>query len=86
MSFVERNGITVAHWPAKSPDLNPIERIWALMKRSCSVRSKGPGSLRELRRAALAAWREVTTPETCATLYRALPESLEHVIERHGTR
>ena len=69
MRFFELNGITVAHWPAKSPDLNPIERIWALMKRS--VRFKGPSSFRELRRAAVATWRGRHAGDLCNSVSRA---------------
>lgn len=32
-NFLQENNIQYIDWPAKSPDLNPIERVWAFMKR-----------------------------------------------------
>ena len=31
--WLNRHGITWIDWPAHSPDLNPIEHVWAAMKR-----------------------------------------------------
>ena len=32
LKFYSENNITVVDWPAYSPDLNPIENIWAYIK------------------------------------------------------
>ena len=32
LEFYEKNKIERIEWPAKSPDLNPIENIWAIVK------------------------------------------------------
>lgn len=32
-SFLEQNNIPVLSWPGNSPDMNPIENVWELMKR-----------------------------------------------------
>jgi transposase len=37
-SFFSDNGITVLDWPANSPDLNPIENIWSILKKKVERR------------------------------------------------
>ena len=43
-------------WPARSPDLNPIEHAWDMLQTAVSSRSVQPASVQELRRALLEEW------------------------------
>ncbi|KAI4875704.1 hypothetical protein NFI96_023372, partial [Prochilodus magdalenae] len=40
--FLQDEGIEAMDWPARSPDLNPIEHIWAIMSRSIHQRHFSP--------------------------------------------
>ncbi len=39
-SWLNDHGVGVLDWPANSPDLNPIENIWCIVKRK--MRNKRP--------------------------------------------
>ncbi len=39
-SWLNDHGVGVLDWPAYSPDLNPIENLWAIVKRK--MRNKRP--------------------------------------------
>ena len=52
-------GIPVLPWPAKSPDLNPIEHLWDELERRIRNRPRQPTSLQMLRNALLDEWRTI---------------------------
>lgn len=64
------HGITVLNWPANSPDLNPIENLWDIVKRK--LRDARPNTLDELKAAIEASWASVT-PQQCHRLIASMP-------------
>ena len=79
---IAQNSISVVPgWPANSPDLNPIENIWGMMK--LEVYRKQYTNLDELKAAVQAAWDRipVTTLRNCML---SLPRRLAKVIRLQG--
>lgn len=70
-------------WPSNSPDLNPVENVFAWMKRF--VEDRDPRNEQQLKEAIQAAWDELPV-EMTETLMDSLPHRLELVIARHGGR
>lgn len=58
-TFKESAGIRSISWPARSPDLNPIEHLWDTLKRRIRQRSPQPGSLQQLSAAAIEEWNAI---------------------------
>ena len=74
-------GITVLNWPANSPDLNPIENLWDILKRK--LRDARPNTLDELKAAIEASWASIT-PQQCHRLIASMPRRIEAVISAKG--
>lgn len=75
------HGITVLNWPANSPDLNPIENLWDIVK--TKLRDARPNTLDELKAAIEASWASIT-PQQCHRLIASMPRRIEAVISAKG--
>ncbi len=64
-SWINDHCVTVLDWPANSPDLNPIENLWGIVKRK--MRDTKPNNADDLKAAIKAAWASIT-PEQCHRL------------------
>uniref|UniRef100_A0A674C2N9 Transposase Tc1-like domain-containing protein n=1 Tax=Salmo trutta TaxID=8032 RepID=A0A674C2N9_SALTR len=81
--FLQEEGIDAMEWPARSPDLNPIEHIWDIMSRSIHQRHVAPQTVQELADALVQVWEEIP-PETIRHLIRSMPRRCREVIQARG--
>ncbi|CAJ0936225.1 unnamed protein product, partial [Ranitomeya imitator] len=74
--FLQDEGIEAMDWPARSPDLNPIEHIWNIMSRPIHQRHIEPQTVKELADALVQVWEEIPQ-ETIRCLFRSMPWHVE---------
>jgi hypothetical protein len=70
-------------WPARSPDLNPIENIWAAMARDLQKMEARPRNKQELWTAVEDTWEDISA-NLCAKVVGSMRKRLEMVIENNG--
>ena len=82
-TFKERVGIQSIPWPARSPDLNPIEHLWDTLKRRVRQRSPQPTSLQQLSVAVTEEWNSI--PQTAIdNLIDSMTSRVGAVIQAEG--
>lgn len=69
--------------PSNSPDLNPIENVWHIMKQR--ITAMKPSNEQELRDAVRIAWESIT-PDILSNLLNSMPERMQDVIDNNGDR
>lgn len=81
--FLRRSQISVMQWPARSPDLNPIEHLWDHLKRKVRSRDPAPSTLQELQTAVIEEW-GLIPQEELLKLVRSMRDRMEAVIWARG--
>ena len=80
-TWLANEGIDLLPWPAKSPDLNPIENLWDLMDRK--LRKMALNSLDELELALHNAWLAIPQ-DTLKNLSNSMPDRVRKCLSRRG--
>ncbi|GFU85363.1 transposable element Tcb2 transposase [Trichonephila clavipes] len=60
--YLEDHGLERMAWPARSPDLNPIEHLWDYLGREFAALNPPPRSLHELKQGLLCVWSSLPIP------------------------
>ncbi|GFX04013.1 DDE_3 domain-containing protein [Trichonephila clavipes] len=60
--YLEDHGLERMEWPARSPDLNPIEHLWNYLGREVAALNPPPRSLHELKQGLLCVWSSLPIP------------------------
>lgn len=80
-SYFVENEIEMLDWPPQSPDLNPIEHLWAILDDKIPLASRR--NLSEFWKGIQTAWASI--PEkTLQNLVESIPRRLQAVIESRG--
>ncbi len=80
--FMEENNIELLEWAAQSPDLNPIEHVWAIIKRILG--NKKFVNFEELKNEIRRIWEKDITKELCETLIINMPKRAKALISARG--
>jgi transposase len=73
--------IPLLDWPGNSPDLNPIENLWHVMKNE--VARKDTSSIQKLKDAILQVWTNFST-SYLENLASSMPKRLQDVLQSKG--
>lgn len=74
--------INLLDWPGNSPDLNPIENLWELLKRKLAA--KCPKNLQDVVFWLKYIWCHEVTPELCQRLANSMTDRITDVLHKKG--
>jgi transposase len=83
LNWFEEHEIELLEWPAMSPDLNPIENLWAELKRRLGEYEYPPGGVLELWERVQDVW-DGFGEDYCQKLIESMPQRMAMVLERKG--
>ncbi len=80
---IAENNLEVLQWPAQSPDLNPIEYMWHVLKQKLGDHELMPTSMHELWLRVQHEWESINVDD-CMKLIETMPKRLEAVMKAKG--
>jgi hypothetical protein len=81
MEYLRMYANVLEDWPSGSPDMNPIENLWAILKER--VAALAPKTLDDLEAAIRIAWEEMTS-DMIAHLIDSMPSRLQATVRAQG--
>lgn len=82
-TFLAERNIPQLDWPAISPDLNPIENVWALLSQRVFANGRQFDTIRQLRSAIINEWTNLDQ-NVLQKYIASMPRRLQHVIINKG--
>ncbi len=79
--FAKEDGLSWTRWTSMSPDLNPIEHLWGILK--WKVDERKVSSIHQLRDVVMEKWKR-TPVATCEALVNSMPKRVKTVLENYG--
>lgn len=77
------NEIELLDWPAQSPDLNPIEHLWHILKMRLAEYENPPKGIQELWERVQVEWEKIPKEE-CLNLINSMPRRIQAVLRAKG--
>ena len=81
--FLKENFPEVMDWPSNSPDLNPIENLWGIVKHH--VEKRMPSNISELEQYMVEEWENIPN-EFLTNLISSMRDRCQQVIDNNGER
>ena len=83
MTHFDERGIRLLPWPPSSPDANPIENLWSLVKRR--LKSSRCSSKSALIAAFIQVWNhDEEIQQMCKKLIQSMPDRIEAILASKG--
>ncbi len=79
-ALLKKPRVKVMDWPSISPDLNPIEHLWGILKQK--VEERNVSNIHQLRDVVMEEWKR-TPVATCEALVNSMPKRFKAVVENN---
>jgi hypothetical protein len=82
-TWLQEQEFSVLKWPSQSPDLNPIEHLWAILKMRLNQYERAPSGMIELWERVEIEWNKIDV-DVCVKLIRSMSHRVQAVLKAKG--
>jgi len=81
--WLEKKPFETMIWPAQSPDINPMEHLWAIIKRQLNEYERPPNGMIQLWERIETIWNSIDK-DICLKLIESMPRRIEAILKAKG--